>query len=500
MRLLSSKLLLLTVGIVLLTACLRLVNLNWLPVFADESIYIRWSQVMKAEGTLRFLPLSDGKQPLFMWLLMPVLKLIQDPLIAGRTLSAMSGIGTVIGVAVAAYLIFKSARPALMAGLIYATIPFAVFFDRLALVDGLLVLFLVWSFVFFWIAIEKQRLDAAMISGFFLGFAWLTKSPAIFGFILLPLVLLISKPKNLGRSFLLICPTFVIALGLYSILRLGPEFHMIALRNKDYVFSLSEVITHPLDPLTSHLKEVVNFYLHLGTPLGLLLAICGVLAGGWQHWRSKLILALWWLVPLGAESLVAKTFTARYILPSLPFAVLLMVHALEHLGQKTKKHILVWAGLGLVVVPGLIQDVMLITNPAVVPMPRVERSGYLEQWTAGYGIREVAQQVKEYAKAGPVIVGSEGFFGTPFSGLQMYLNDTPNVRIVGVGVWVDKVHDNLANALEDNQVFLVVNSSRFHIDDPSSLGLQLIASYPKAQPPEGDTEYLLFFKVNAKTK
>lgn len=500
MRLLSNKLLLLVAGIILLASCLRLVNLNWLPVFADESIYIRWSQVMKAEGTLRFLPLSDGKQPLFMWLLMPVLKLIQDPLLAGRTLSAMSGIGTVAGVMAMAYLIFKSVRPTVMAGLIYATIPFAMFFDRLALVDGLLTFFLVWSFVFFWLAIEKQRLDAAMMAGFFLGFAWLTKSPAVFGFILLPLLILIAKPKNLGLTALLLVPTFVIALGMYSILRLGPEFHMIALRNKDYVYSLSEIITHPFDPLIPHLKDSLHFYLYLGTPLGLLLAIWGVVAGGWQHWRSKLILALWWLVPLGIESLLAKTFTARYILPSLPFAVLLMVHALEHLGQRTKNHMLVWAGLGLVIVPGLIQDIALVKSPAVVPLPRIERSGYLEQWTAGYGILEVSQQIKEYAKAGPVIVGSEGFFGTPFSGLQMYLNDTSNVRIVGVGVWIDKVNPNLTNALKDNQVFLVVNSSRFHIDDPQASGLKLIASYPKAQPPEGEREYLLFFKVEEQAR
>ena len=41
---------------------LRFTNLNSLPIFADEAIYVRWSQVMRAEATLRFLPLSDGKQ------------------------------------------------------------------------------------------------------------------------------------------------------------------------------------------------------------------------------------------------------------------------------------------------------------------------------------------------------------------------------------------------------------------------------------------------------
>ena len=59
-------------------AVTRLYQLTLLPVFADEAIYIRWAQVMKAESTLRFLPLSDGKQPLFMWSVIPFFKLFSD--------------------------------------------------------------------------------------------------------------------------------------------------------------------------------------------------------------------------------------------------------------------------------------------------------------------------------------------------------------------------------------------------------------------------------------
>jgi predicted membrane-bound mannosyltransferase len=57
---------------------LRLPNLTLLPVFADEAIYIRWAQVMKSEPTLRFLPISDGKTPLFMWIMMPLFKIFEE--------------------------------------------------------------------------------------------------------------------------------------------------------------------------------------------------------------------------------------------------------------------------------------------------------------------------------------------------------------------------------------------------------------------------------------
>jgi len=83
------------VGILLFALLIRLYHLTLIPVFVDEAIYIRWAQVMGAEPTLRFLPLSDGKQPLFMWFLMFYIKYLADPLFAGRILSVISGIGTI---------------------------------------------------------------------------------------------------------------------------------------------------------------------------------------------------------------------------------------------------------------------------------------------------------------------------------------------------------------------------------------------------------------------
>ena len=58
--------------LILLTICLlflvsRIWNLTSLPVFGDEAIYVRWSQIIKSVDSLRFIPQTDGKQPLYMW-------------------------------------------------------------------------------------------------------------------------------------------------------------------------------------------------------------------------------------------------------------------------------------------------------------------------------------------------------------------------------------------------------------------------------------------------
>ena len=75
----------------------RLINLLLIPIFADEAIYLYWSQLIMADyKRYLFYPLNDGKTPLFIWLLLPFLKFFADPLFAGRLLSVLFGAGQLI--------------------------------------------------------------------------------------------------------------------------------------------------------------------------------------------------------------------------------------------------------------------------------------------------------------------------------------------------------------------------------------------------------------------
>ena len=158
----------------------RLQNLTSLPVFADEAIYIRWSQIIKSVETLRFIPLTDGKQPLFMWLTVPFLKYFHDPLFAARLLSVFAGLGSLISLFLIATFCRFTKLSIVFLLTIYLFSPFTFFFDRMALADNLLTMFGLITLYLTLLQSKYLRLDLAMILGFFLGCAWLTKSPAIF--------------------------------------------------------------------------------------------------------------------------------------------------------------------------------------------------------------------------------------------------------------------------------------------------------------------------------
>src|SRR5438477_10638635 len=114
---------LILLGILIFAFAIRIYHLTVLPVFADEAIYIRWSQVMGAEATLRFLPLSDGKQPFFMWVLMFIVRRFSDPLFISRLLSVFTGLGTILGIFSLTELLFKNRKVSLLAAFLWAICP-----------------------------------------------------------------------------------------------------------------------------------------------------------------------------------------------------------------------------------------------------------------------------------------------------------------------------------------------------------------------------------------
>lgn len=491
------------VAILLVGVFLRTYNIFSIPIFADEAIYIRWSQVMKAVSTLRFLPLSDGKQPLFMWITIPFIKVFEDPLIAGRMVSVVSGIASVVGIFLLTFLLFKSRKTALLASFFYAVSPFAVFFDRMALVDSMLSMFGIWSVFFAVLTAKFLRLDTAMLTGFSLGGAWLTKSPAVFFILLLPLTMLLAPlPKKLISLKLLqiLCLWMVslaIAFGMYNILRLGPEFHMIWLRNQDYVFPLSHAWTNPWDPFQFHIKEIIEWFWVLVPGSVLLAALAAIFVGLKKYWREYCLLLAWSIFPLLVQAELAKVFTARYLLFTTPPIFIFAALALTQFFKL--KPLTYWLLVALAAAPGLWINYLLLTTPEKAPLPRVERSGYLEVWTAGTGIREIAQLIKGQKNVEPtknITVGTEGYFGTLPDGLQIYLADIPGIVVKGVGVTITSVDSSLIQAKRaGDKVYLVVNSSRFE-GSAGGLGLKLLASYPKAIQPSGKQESLLLFEVN----
>ena len=497
-----SKTIYILIFILLISFSLRTLKvfIGQQPVFADEAIYVRWAQVMKAEPTLRFLPLSDGKQPFYMWVLMFLLRPSFDPLIEGRMLSVFFGIICNVGIFVLAYLLFGRKKVGLIASLMYAISPIAMFFDSMALVDTTLAMFGVWFLIFLILTIKHQRYDLSMISGFLLGGALLTKSPALYFLILSPMSVILQTwtkkvrgvVKDIIKQLILLSPIYLIGYGMYNILRLGPNFQMIAIRNKDYIFPISHLWLNPKDPFIFHIKELWEWLWMLGPGVLLFTLILGFIVGIKKFKKETILLLLWILVPLFANAMYAKVFTARYILFVMPFIYIISsLFIIFHSKYQKLSYVL----LVLFITNSLLVNYLLIFNIAEAPLPKSERTGYLEEWTAGYGIKETAEYLKEFQKLFPdkkIVVGTEGYFGTLPDGLQLYLSNYPQITVIGVGLGIKEIPNSLRESKNaGNSTFLVINSSRLSTD-PKNLGLNLIKSFPKPLRTKNTSDYIKY--------
>ena len=486
--------------ILLLSFLLKIYKLTYLPVFGDEAIYIRWSQIMRAEPSLRFIPLSDGKQPLFMWAMMPFLKVFKDPLFAGRFLSLLCGTVTAIGVFVLSCLFSKSPKISILALFIYSFLPFSFFFDRLALVDSMLSMFGIWFIILSLLVVKYLRFDLSIIAGFILGLALLTKSPAIFFALLTPLTLISvsrikkSSYKLLKTLFLFGCIYFI-GYGMYNfLLRLGPNFQMIALRNKDYIFPISHLWSNPKDPFIFHMADVFKWFVIYGTWPVFGFFILGITKLK-NNRKDLFILLAFLMVPLLVQSEFAKVFTTRYIYFVLPYYVIISAYGFDFILKRNVFKYFAYFLFLLFLFFSMNFYRKMVTNLNKLPLARTDRSGFLEEWTSGTGIYEAAQIIEsDYLVNSDrkIVVGTEGYFGTLPDGLLIYLNDYKEITIIGTGIDIKEIPKSLIESRDfGNKTYFLINSSRLLMDYQNS-DLKLLAAYPKALRAINTREYNIY--------
>jgi hypothetical protein len=177
----------------------------------------------------------------------------------------------------------------------------------------------------------------------------------------------------------------------------------------------------------------------------------------------------------------------------IPLFLVFAAYALGTFFSRVKNKLIIIAVLLVIFAFPIFQVFLLAINPQKAWLPKNERSGYLEIWAAGYGIKEASIYLREIAKTQKVLVGTEGFFGTLPDGLEIYLEKVPNITIIGVGQPVLDISPKLIDGLSENRVFLLVNDTRLKINNNPKLILK--AKYPKAVSTSGQQENLLLFEV-----
>jgi 4-amino-4-deoxy-L-arabinose transferase-like glycosyltransferase len=227
----------------------RLLFLMNLPIFNDEAIYLWWSKLSEKD-LLIAVPL--GRQPLFMWLIMIFSRFTADPLLGARLISVFAGFASMIGLFLLANELFRNKKNAFLTSLIYVFYPFAVVYDRLAIIDSLIGATAVWSLYITLILLKKRKIIYSILLGTILAIGIFAKTEGFLGIYLVPFSLIIfdfkKRKKYLLKTVGLLLLAVLISQALYSIVRYHPGYYR--------VLAVNGVIIYPAHDL---LKLGINF-------------------------------------------------------------------------------------------------------------------------------------------------------------------------------------------------------------------------------------------------
>lgn len=460
---------------------IRIIRLTLIPIFTDEAIYVRWAEIARYDAAWRFIPLSDGKQPLFVWLAMVIFPFFSDPLFAGRLVSVLAGLGTMVGLFLLGWRLFGKRQIGFLAAGLYLLYPFALVYDRMALMDGLVGMFAVWALLFEILLVQTLRLDVALILGMIIGGGILTKSSGFFNLYLLPFSLLLFpwQDKQRTKKLLLWLGLALIVViesqMMYLVLRLSPLFNMVAEKNNVFIYPFKEWLDHPFRFFLGNLMGLWDWFIgYFSWPVFGLLAFSVITI--WRYFRKKALLLVWFGAPFVALALFGRVLYPRFVfsmtLSLLPLAAL----SLGQLFNLLKKPWLI-ALVSLFLASFWIRsDWQLLTNPYTADIPKADKGQYFNDWPAGGGVNEVVAFLNKESKKGKIYVATEGTFGPLPYALEVYLYKNHQVEIHGFWPLKTEIPEEVRESAKAKPTYFILNQTQ---EIPLGWPLKLIAKYRK---------------------
>jgi 4-amino-4-deoxy-L-arabinose transferase-like glycosyltransferase len=417
---------------------LRLLFLQSFPIFTDEAIYVRWAQIAGTDPNWIFISLTDGKQPMFVWLASFFMRFTTDPLLGARLVSVTAGLFSMVGLFFVAKELFQSRRIGFVASFLYILYPFALVYDRMALYDSLVATSIIWALYLEILLVKHVKLHIAILLGIVIGLGLLNKSSSNFALILMPFLLLLFDFKDkkwkdkLIRLALYAVIAAVISQAMYYLLKLSPFFYIIAQKNAVFVYPFKEWLQHPFTYVYPNLVTLTGWLVDYST-IPFLIFVAAAFFFGKKDWREKLLLLAWFIVPFVALATFGKLLYPRYILfMTMPLLVLAaysfytILHALSSVR---------WIKAGVLLVfmlPFFITDLLIITDFVKAPIAESDKNQYIIEWPAGLGVKESVAFLEKESKNKKIYVGTQGTFGLMPYAFEIYLLKNPNIKIQGI--------------------------------------------------------------------
>jgi 4-amino-4-deoxy-L-arabinose transferase-like glycosyltransferase len=385
----------------------RLHALAALPGFFDEAVHIRWAKLAWAGQP--FHAASDGRL-LNIWAYAALFP-FGEALWIARAATLLAGAAGFAALLALGRRLFGQ-RAAWLGGLLYTGLPYAFFYERMALADSfsapLVTLALLASVQA--LSPGRRRSGSALLAGALLAALALTKLTNLL-FLAIPALVWLAggsaaarrvELRRLGASY-----------GVALVLIAAAAVALRTLANSDLGLDLIAARTNPAllaERLANNARTLYGYRGYLTPGVALLGLLALPLS---RQRRAAALLAAVVGLPVAALLGGSNVAESRFLAPVLPLAALLSGAAASRLVGWVARPWQRLAGLALAVLTlasaaGFFR--LAWTAPGALPLTDWDRYQYVEEWPAGFGLRETAQQIFGPGAERPldVVVSDEG--------------------------------------------------------------------------------------------
>lgn len=410
----------------------RLIHLTRLPVFGDEAIYLDWAWRETTQPGLLFYSLYDAKQPLLMWFFGIAMQVLSDPFFAGRFVSVICGLITLLGIYSLGKTYFTS-RVAVLASLLYIITPLFSFYDRQALMEagvGAVGIWVLWYALRFW---KNGKASDAVYAGVLLGVGFFIKSSAL---IFLAAFILISIWLWWKKQTVTFVPLFYSSAAFLStivLLLLQPRFWQTLSSNSRYGFGFRDFLSLPLVEWGTNLLGNGEIGVLFMTPVVFCCSILGLVVAFRRQKKQVGILVVWVVIVLFLQTVVVRSTSQRYLVSYLPPLLMFAAYFLVLLLEKYKGFLRQSMMVTLLFLIPLVITMVQVYNPVLYfrmySFSRFSESSYLTGGTSGYGIKEAIAYIETLPKKGKIFVGESLYTGNPESAVMIWFAKSRTVTV-----------------------------------------------------------------------
>jgi hypothetical protein len=296
------------------------------------------------------------------------------------------------------------------------------------------------------------------------------------------------------QSLVLFAVVGLTGIGIFYLLKVSPLFPFLFNRAGDFSFSVHDFWQGAWQTSINNGINFARFSWYYLTVPFLLILVIGAIYGKQSNRRNVipllLLMSLTYALPF---VVLGKIVYSRYYLPVVVFLIPAAAMGWENLIHSRYRLVAYLLG-SLFFAQAVWFSLPWYTDVSLAHLPKEDIEQYLTTWSAGFGTIEVRDYVAREALDHPVVVATEGYFGSLPDGLVMYFDKLPlpphHMDIFGIGQPINSLPLSVIDKAKTVDTYIVVNQDRLNLD-PRSCCIT-IGTYPR--PLGGASLLLLKYK------